>query len=184
MIAGVMLVGMTGAAWAQNADLASQSVIETIKERGVMRVGLDFFIPWAMRAKNGDLVGFEIDVATRVAQDMGVEIEFVPTAWDGIIPALMSGKFDVVIAGMSVTPERHLRINFTAPYASSGMLIAANSSTVPGLTRVSDFNDPNITIGAKRGTTGVDSVMKQAPLAKLRQYDEEVVGMQDAINGT
>ena len=186
MMAGVMLLGLTGTAWAQDtrSNLASESVIETIKERGVMRIGLDFFVPWAMRAKNGELVGFEIDVATKVAEDMGVTVEFVPTAWDGIIPALLSGKFDVVIAGMSITPTRHLRINFTEPYASSGMLIAANSKTVPGLTRVSDFNSADITIGAKRGTTAVDSVQKQAPLARLRQYDEEVVGMQDAINGT
>lgn len=186
LMAGMMLFGMTGAASAQDtgANLASESVIEIIKERGALRIGLDFFVPWAMRAKNGDLVGFEIDVATRVAEDMGVEIEFVPTAWDGIIPALLSGKFDVVIAGMSVTPERHLRINFTAPYATSGMMIAANSKTVPGLTRVSDFNNADITIGAKRGTTAVDSIQKNAPKARLRQYDEEVVGMQDAINGT
>jgi len=186
LMAGMMLFGMTGAARAQDtgANLASESVIEIIKERGALRIGLDFFVPWAMRAKNGELVGFEIDVATRVAEDMGVEIEFVPTAWDGIIPALLSGKFDVVIAGMSITPERHLRINFTAPYATSGMMIAANSKTVPGLTRVSDFNNADITIGAKRGTTAVDSIEKNAPKARLRQYDEEVVGMQDAINGT
>ncbi len=186
LMAGMMLFGMTGAASAQDtgANLASESVIEIIKERGALRIGLDFFVPWAMRAKNGELVGFEIDVATRVAEDMGVEIEFVPTAWDGIIPALLSGKFDVVIAGMSITPERHLRINFTAPYATSGMMIAANSKTVPGLTRVSDFNNSDITIGAKRGTTAVDSIQKNAPKARLRQYDEEVVGMQDAINGT
>ncbi len=186
LMAGMMLFGMTGAAGAQDtgANLASESVIEIIKERGALRIGLDFFVPWAMRAKDGSLVGFEIDVATRVAEDMGVKIEFVPTAWDGIIPALLSGKFDVVIAGMSITPQRHLRINFTAPYASSGMLIAANSKTVPGLTRVSDFNNADITIGAKRGTTAVDSIEKNAPKARLRQYDEEVVGMQDAINGT
>ncbi len=186
LMAGMMLFGMTGAAWAQDtgANLASESVIEIIKERGALRIGLDFFVPWAMRAKNGELVGFEIDVATRVAEDMGVEIEFVPTAWDGIIPALLSGKFDIVIAGMSITPERHLRINFTAPYATSGMMIAANSKTVPGLTRVSDFNNADITIGAKRGTTAVDAIQKNAPKARLRQYDEEVVGMQDAINGT
>ena len=186
LMAGMMLFGMTGAARAQDtgANLASESVIEIIKERGALRIGLDFFVPWAMRAKNGELVGFEIDVATRVAEDMGVEIEFVPTAWDGIIPALLSGKFDIVIAGMSITPERHLRINFTAPYATSGMMIAANSKTVPGLTRVSDFNNADITIGAKRGTTAVDSIQKNAPKARLHQYDEEVVGMQDAINGT
>ena len=76
LIAGVVLIGMTGAAWAQNTgvNLASESVIEIIKKRGVLRIGLDFFVPWAMRAKNGDFVGFESDVGTRVAKDMGVEV--------------------------------------------------------------------------------------------------------------
>ena len=51
-----------------------------------------------MRNKKGELIGFEIDVAKKVAADMDVDIEFVPTAWDGIIPALIAGKFDVIIA--------------------------------------------------------------------------------------
>lgn len=57
------------------------------------------FVPWAMRSKEGALVGFEIDVATKVAADMGVEIEFVPTAWSGIIPALLADNFDIIIGG-------------------------------------------------------------------------------------
>ncbi len=180
------LAVVANVAWAQDttSSLVSESVIETIKERGALRTGLDFFVPWAMRAKNGDLIGFEVDVAKRVAEDMGVKLELVPTAWDGIIPALLSGKFDLIIAGMSITPERHLRINFTEPYASSGMMIVANSETAGGLSAASDFNDRKYTIGGKRGTIGVDAATKHAPKAKLRQYDEEAVALQDTINGT
>ena len=61
------------------------SVLDTIKERGVMKVGLGIFVPWAMKDKQGELVGFEIDVAKSIAEELGVEIEFIPTAWDGII---------------------------------------------------------------------------------------------------
>ena len=57
---------------------------------------------------------------------MGVEAEFVPTAWDGIIPALIAGKFDVIISGITVTPERNLTVNFTDPYAHSGMRMIAH----------------------------------------------------------
>ena len=53
-----------------------------------MKVGLGIFVPWAMKDKQGELVGFEIDVAKSIAEELGVEIEFIPTAWDGIIPAL------------------------------------------------------------------------------------------------
>ena len=83
-----------------------------------------------MRDKEGKLIGFEIDVATKVAADMGVDVEFVPTAWSGIIPALIAKKFDVIIGGMSITPQRNLTVNFTQPYAHSGQQMAANLSLI------------------------------------------------------
>ncbi len=59
-------------------EISSASTIETIKKRGVLKVGMDIFQPWAMKDKNGKLIGFEIDVATRLAEDMGVKVEFIP----------------------------------------------------------------------------------------------------------
>ena len=73
--------------------LASETPnLDKINERGSLRVGMSTFVPWAMRNKQGDLVGFEIDVAKRLAEDSGWKVEFVPTAWDGIIPSLLSKK--------------------------------------------------------------------------------------------
>ncbi|MEN8657769.1 MAG: transporter substrate-binding domain-containing protein, partial [Marivita sp.] len=94
-------------------EVAAASVIETIKERGVIKIGLSLFKPWSMRDLNGELIGFELDVGRQLAEDMGVEVEFVPTSWDGIIPALVSGNFDTIISGMTVTPQRNLTVNFT-----------------------------------------------------------------------
>ena len=93
-----MTYGMTPASAQQ--ELAASSVIETIKKRGTLRVGMATFVPWAMRDKQGNLIGFEIDVATQLAADMEVKIQFVPTAWSGIIPALLAKKFDVIVGGM------------------------------------------------------------------------------------
>jgi len=86
---------------------------------------MDTFLPWAMKDKNGELVGFEIDVARRLAADMGVKVEFVPTKWAGIIPALLTGKFDVVIGGMGIQTKRALKVNFSIPYDYSGMALVA-----------------------------------------------------------
>ncbi|MEK9924547.1 MAG: transporter substrate-binding domain-containing protein, partial [Alphaproteobacteria bacterium] len=83
-IALVMSVGMVGSA-------SADSVIDDVVKRGKLVVGLATFVPWAMRDKKGDLIGFEIDVSRQLAKDMGVEVELVPTAWDGIIPALLAG---------------------------------------------------------------------------------------------
>ena len=66
-----------------------------------------------MQDKNGKFIGYEIDVATRLAKDMGVKLELVPTKWSGIIPALLTGKFDVIIAkhGSQAGPERQSELH-------------------------------------------------------------------------
>ncbi len=90
---GLALAATATIGLALPANAQEQSVIETIKQDGVIRIGLSLFVPWSMRDKNGDLIGYELDVGRQLAEDMGVEVEFVPTAWDGIIPALVSGQF-------------------------------------------------------------------------------------------
>jgi polar amino acid transport system substrate-binding protein len=111
--AALALAGAVGV----SAPVQAETLLEDIQKRGTLRVGMSTFVPWAMRDKNGELIGFEIDVAKKLAEDMEVEVEFVPTAWDGIIPALIAGKFDVIIGGMSIRPSRNLTVNFTLPYA-------------------------------------------------------------------
>ncbi len=98
------------------------------------------FVPWAMKDKTGKLVGFEIDVATQLAKDMGVEVEFVPTSWSGIIPALLTGKFDVIIGGMGITPKRNLKVNFSNPYDYTGMSLIAHKKKAAGFKTLDDFN--------------------------------------------
>ena len=91
----------------------AKSLLDDIVKRGSIRVGMSVFKPWAFRDKNGQYIGYEIDVAKKLADDLGVKLQLVPTAWDGIIPALQAGKMDVIIAGMSVTAKRNLKINFS-----------------------------------------------------------------------
>ena len=111
---------LAGPARAQAPDTA----IEAMKKRGTMMVGMATFVPWAMRDAQGNLVGFEIDVATKLAKDLDLKLELVPTAWDGIIPALIAGKFDVIIGGMTITTKRNLTVNFSAPYDWAGSSLA------------------------------------------------------------
>lgn len=157
--------------------------LEQILKRGNLRVGMATFVPWAMRDKKGNLIGFEIDVATKVAEDMGVEIEFVPTAWSGIIPALIAKKFDVIIGGMSITPQRNLTVNFTTPYAHSGEQLAANKALAGGFKSLSDFNASNVTIACRRGATSCDTAKKMFPKATVRRFDDDAQAFQEVING-
>lgn len=164
------------------ADLSKTSVIEQIKEAGVIKIGLSLFTPWSMRDKKGELIGFELDVGRKLAADMGVEVEFVPTAWDGIIPALVSGKFDVIISGMSVTPARNLTVNFSDPYAYSGLTILANTAMTAGMA-LEDYNKPEITFAARRGATPATVIAQLFPEANLLLFDEDGAATQEVLNG-
>ena len=131
----ILILGVATNLWAADVrqDLAAASTLEQVLQRGALRVGFSTFVPWAMKSKNGDFIGFEIDVARELAKDMGVEPQFVPTKWDGILPALLTGKFDIIIGGMGVLPERNLKANFSIPYEYSGMSIVANKTVAPAM---------------------------------------------------
>ena len=162
--------------------VAGDSVIETIKERGVIKIGLSIFKPWSMRDLEGELIGFELDVGRKLAKDMGVEVEFIPTAWDGIIPALVSGKFDVIISGMSITAQRNLTVNFSDPYAYSGLTILANTKMVEGMA-LEDYNSPDVTFAARRGATPATVIATLFPKATLLLFDEDGAATQEVLNG-
>ena len=164
-------------------SVQADGLLKEIQERGSLRVGMSTFVPWAMRNKDGDLMGFEIDVATKVAEDMGVEIEFVPTAWSGIIPALIAKKFDVIIGGMSITPQRNLTVNFTLPYAHSGQQMAANTELAGDFTTREDFNSADVTIACRRGATPCDAAAKIFPKAEVRRFDDDAQAFQEVVNG-
>ena len=159
------------------------SLLDEILKRGTLKVGMSTFEPWAMKDKNGELIGFEIDVATRLAEDMGVEIEFVPTQWSGIIPALLTGKFDVIIGGMGIKPDRNIKVNFSMPYDNSGMSIVASKELAPGYSSLEEFNKPDVVIVARLGTTAADAAKKYMPNAELRLFDSEPLAFQELKNG-
>lgn len=164
-------------------QLTSESTVEQVLRKGVLRVGMDTFVPWAMKDKSGKLIGFEIDVARRLAEDMGVKIEFVPTKWSGIIPALLTGKFDVIIGGMGILPKRNLKVNFTMPYDYTGMSLAAHREKAKGFSSLEDFNRPDVIIAAKLGATSVIAIKKYMPKAQVRQFDSESQVYQELVNG-
>ncbi len=181
----ILLIGTRGLIFAKNVQDKSseESIIEQILKRGILRVGMSTFVPWAMNDKTGKLIGFEIDVATRLAQDMGVKAEFVPTKWAGIIPALLTGKFDVIVGGMGIRPERNLKINFSIPYNYTGMSIVANKELAAGFGSIADFNRENVTIAVRLGSTAVTAAKQFMPKAQLRQFDDESQAYQEVING-
>jgi len=162
---------------------AKSSLVDEVMKRGVLKVGMDIFVPWSFKDKNGNLVGFEVDVARKLAQDMGVKAEFVPTAWAGIIPSLLTGKFDVIIGGMGITTERAIKVNFTIPYEEGGQDVVVNKKMLPKVSGFQDLNKESIVISVHMGATPVAAAKKYFPKAQLHQFDNDPAVIQDVLNG-
>ncbi len=161
----------------------STSMLEAVKKRGTLRVGFSTFVPWAMQDAEGKFFGFEIDVATQLAADLGVKPVFIPTKWSGIIPALLTDQFDIIIAGMSITQERAEKVDFTVPYDYAGMDLVANKTKAAGFSGVADFNKPGVILSIRTGGAAKAAVEMYMPQATLRFFDEETQAIQDVRTG-
>ncbi|SDG83320.1 amino acid ABC transporter substrate-binding protein, PAAT family [Planococcus glaciei] len=90
--------------------------------------------------------GYDVEIAKRIAEGMGKELEIVKTEWDGLVPALTSGKIDAIVAGMSPTEERKATIDFTEPYYTSELvMVVKKGGEYEGATSLSDFSGAKIT---------------------------------------
>ncbi|HNS35176.1 MAG TPA: transporter substrate-binding domain-containing protein, partial [Mesotoga sp.] len=109
--------------------MAFGSLIDDVRQRGVLRVGQDAgYMPLYGTNPDGERIGLEVEILERMAEILGVKLEFVVVNWDGIIPALMSNKFDIIWSAMTITPERALRVNFSDPYLTVGQIILYNTN--------------------------------------------------------
>ena len=163
--------------------IARDPVIEKVIQRGTLRVGFSSFVPWAMQDKEGKYIGFEIDVAERLAKDLGVKCQLVPTNWDGIIPALLAGKFDVIIGGLSITPQRSLSVNFTVPYDHVYVDLTLNKERAASITKQEDLNSPDVIIAVRTGTTAAASAARKFPKAQLRMFNDEAPAVEEVLSG-
>ncbi len=166
------------------------SVVEEIRQRGEIRVGVGLFEPWVMCSSDGSLIGHEVEIAQKIAADMGVRIRFVVTEWNRIILGLLGQEFDIIISGMSITVPRNLLVNFTIPYSSFGVVVLARAdrATVGGLETERDYNRADVTFAVRRGTVAADVVRGSFPAATVHEFgsEEEVataldLGTADAV---
>lgn len=130
----------------------SADVLDQILERGTIRVGVAEFVPWTLKNKAGELIGFEIEVARKVARDMGVKPEFKVYVWEDIIPALQKGEIDIIAGGMAITPARALQVNFSRPLAKSGVGLATNTRMTVDIESLKQLDTPDIIITTVKDT--------------------------------
>jgi polar amino acid transport system substrate-binding protein len=185
-LAALFLSGMIFSASVFGADieLAKKSTVESILKRGELRVGFESgYVPFEMTDKKGNFIGFDMDYGRRMAKEMGVKFVPVNTAWDGIIPALMTDKFDIIMGGMTITQERNLKINFADPYIVVGQTILLNKKHEDTVKDYRDLNDPKYILTSRLGTTGEQAIKKYIPKATYKAFETEAEAGLEVING-
>ena len=185
-LAALFLSGMifSAAVFGADIELAKKSTLESILKRGELRVGFESgYVPFEMTDKKGNFIGFDMDYARRLAKDMGVKFVPVNTAWDGIIPALMTDKFDIIMGGMTITQERNLKINFVDPYIVVGQTILLNKKHEDTVKDYRDLNDPKYILTSRLGTTGEQAIKRYIPKATYKAFESEAEAGLEVING-
>ena len=154
---------------------ATDNSLQKIKESGKLVLGLDYTLaPMGFRDDNGDIVGFDIDLAREVANRLGVELEAKPIDWSSAILSLKKGDVDVIWNGFAVNESRKQQVNFTKPYLYNRLMIA----------KYSDRDDINSKeelkgkiVGVQSGSSNYETLVND-PVSKeikeIRQYDSYV----------
>ncbi|WP_103103086.1 transporter substrate-binding domain-containing protein [Pseudomonas sp. LFM046] len=164
--------------------LAHAGMVDDAVKRGTLRVGMDpTYMPFEMTNKRGEIIGFEVDVLKAMAKSMGVKLELVSTSYDGIIPALLTDKFDMIGSGMTLTQERNLRINFSEPFIVVGQTLLIRKELQGEIKSYKDLNDAKYRITSKIGTTGEMVAKKLISKAQYHGFDNEQEAVMDVVNG-
>lgn len=162
---------------------ASAGTLQQVLSKNELRVGITLAAPWAIRDDSGDLSGFEVDVARKLAADMDVSVEFLRYDYDALIRALEAGEIDLIAAGLTITPERALHVNFSRPYATGGIGIATNLETTARIERLEQLNSAEFSVAVMADSAAEDLAKRILPRARLEAYREEDAASDALIAG-
>jgi ABC-type amino acid transport substrate-binding protein len=135
-----------------------------------LRIGIATNYPPLAFEEDGKLTGAEVDFAHMLARDLDVKVELVETPWNDLIPDLVDGKIDVIMSGLSITPERQKLVSFTDSYGTIGQMALFRVGDSDRLRDEGAWNSPTTRIGAVGGTTGEQYVRSHFPLAQIMTF--------------
>ena len=148
---------------------ALAGALDDIRSRGTVRIGVSLGgEPIGFRDAQNNPVGYDVDVANRLAEKLGVPVELTDVSGDARISMLVSGQLDIVVANTSATLERAKSVNFSIPYNRAGLRIIVQKDS--GITKLEDLAGKKIVVG--RGTTGEIFIKKAVPTAELVYVDQ------------
>jgi polar amino acid transport system substrate-binding protein len=144
---------------------------------GVLRVGTEpGYPPFEMKTRDGSVIGYDIELVNGFAAKHGLTLAIEEAEFDGLIPALQTGKIDLVISGMTIKPERGEVVDFSRPYYRIGQVILIRKDLEGEIRQVSDLNDAKWRVAVQTATTGQFAAEEHLPKARLLRYGSGIEG--------
>lgn len=150
--------------------------LQKVKNEKSLKVCSDAgFLPFEMKTQKGEWIGFDVEMMKEFSKSISVELKMVQISFDGIIPALVSGKCDMIAAGMTVTPEREVMVSFSAPTFTSGLSIAVKNTeeSKAEYKNLASLDKKNIKIAVKTGYTSDIYLTKTLKYAQILRFDQD-----------
>ena len=168
--------------------LLSMTLFTNSAQAETLRVGMECtYAPFNFKNADGYLDGYDVDVAKGVAAIIGADLDFICQKWDGMIPALLANKFDIVVASMSITDKRLKKMDFSSTYRISVGRLVGRKNAGFNLFDSSDqpipANFAGLKVGLERATTYSDWFENELPEAKVVLYDNNEALYLDLVNG-
>ncbi|HIY37708.1 MAG TPA: transporter substrate-binding domain-containing protein [Candidatus Agathobaculum merdigallinarum] len=193
VLAGSMLLTACGGGNTQPAentgsDDTQQSETAENTEGGVLRMGTNAtFPPYEYMDENNEVAGIDAEIAAAIADKLGMELEITDMAFESLIPALQAGTIDIVLAGMTVDPERAEQVNFTDTYATGVqvVIVPENSDIAPVENEegAMEVDLTGKTIGVQTGTTGDLYCTDDYGQEFVKQFDNGPLAVAALMNG-
>lgn len=156
---------------AVSAGVVEGNLLDDIKDRGTLRVGMTLqFEPQMYRDANDEPAGYDVEAVQLLADDLGVELEISDQEFDALIPGLLAGQFDLVSVGLVGRPPRLEQMWFTCPYVPYRQVVVTNDDS--GITGLGDLNDSSVTMTALIGSTAANLISTEFPDATLTELDQ------------
>lgn len=179
LIAAALALSGLGSPTGASAEASSDSpVLSRIVSSGALRVGMSGNQPpLNFEAKDGSMMGLEVDLARTIASLMNAELKIVQKPFGELLGALQKGEVDLVMSGMTITAERNLKVAFVGPYYLSGKSILTKSSALAQADETEDLDKADIKLAALEGSTSqqfVQALIPKATLVATKDYDEAV----------
>jgi polar amino acid transport system substrate-binding protein len=177
---GLIIVVGVALAFVQPAVAAEHGspVLSRIVKSGKLRVGMTGDQPpLNVKSKSGQVIGLEADLANLLASAMQVDLEIVQKPFAQLLPAVEKGEVDLVMSGVTITPERNLRVAFVGPYFVSGKSILTKSKKLAEASGADTINDPSVSLVTLEASTSarfVEMVLPKTKLTMVDSYDAAV----------